>query len=47
MQITGLDLCEIMVPSDLKIYDRLMPLNKSHTPKFLKLLLCKQGENVV
>lgn len=33
MQITELDLCEIMVPSDFKIYDRLMPLNESHTPK--------------
>lgn len=39
MQITDLDLCEIMVSSDLKINDRLMPLHESHTPKFLKLFL--------
>lgn len=39
MQITELDLCEIMVTSDLNIYDRLMPLNESHTPKFLNFFL--------
>lgn len=39
MQITELDLCEIMVTSDLNIYDRLMLLNESHTPKFLIFFL--------
>lgn len=46
MPITEFDLCEIIVPSDLEIYDRLMPLNMSHTPKFLKIFY-KQDENVV
>lgn len=44
MQITDLDLCEIMISSDLKINDRLMPLHESHTPKFLKLFLISKME---